>query len=153
MIERYVLIRSIGAGIFAGDLVSQDNFNQRVVLRNAIRLWYWEGACSLSQIAEEGVKKPENCKFAVPVTEIEVFEVVEIMSITPAAEHSIKSVPPWRVADIGHGSGDNIGSGDECGTGSSYSDYFDDEDDDDSDDSGYGIGEGDGGRDDDGTGY
>jgi len=96
MNRNFVLIRSRSAGVFAGNLVEQDNANQRVTLQNAIRLWYWDGAFTLSQIAMEGVKKPENCKFAMPVTEMEIFEVIEILSVTEEAEKNIKEVQPCK---------------------------------------------------------
>lgn len=40
------------------------------MLKNARRLWYWDGAASISQIAVDGVSKPENCKFPESVSEI-----------------------------------------------------------------------------------
>lgn len=92
----FVIIRSDRAGVFAGNLVEQDNANQRVKLQNAIRLWYWDGAFTLSQIAMEGVSKPNNCKFAIPVTEQEIFGVIEILPATDAAEKNIKEVKPCK---------------------------------------------------------
>ena len=92
----FVLIRSTNAGVFAGTLVEQDNANQRVKLQNVIRLWYWDGAFTLSQLAMEGVSKPDNCKFSMQVTEQEVFEVIEILRVTDAAEKNIKGVKPWQ---------------------------------------------------------
>ena len=88
----FVIIRSYDAGVFAGNIVEQDNSNKRVKLQNAIRLWYWDGAFTLSQLAMEGVSKPENCKFSVPVAEQEVFNVIEILRVTEAAENNIKDV-------------------------------------------------------------
>ena len=94
--NKFVLIRSTNAGVLAGDLVEQDNANQRVKLQNAIRLWYWDGAFTLSQIAMEGVSKPDNCKFAIPVTEMEIFKVIEIIPLTKVAEQKIKEVKPCK---------------------------------------------------------
>ena len=96
MPERFVIIRSRSAGVFAGTLLEQDNANQRVKLLKAIRLWYWDGAFTLSQIAMEGVSKPENCKFAMPVAELEIFEVIEILETTDAAEKCIKEIKPCK---------------------------------------------------------
>ena len=96
MTERFVLIRSTNAGVFAGNIVEQDNANQRVKLHNAIRLWYWDGAFTLSQIAMEGVSKPANCKFAMPVSEIEIFGVIEILTVSEMAEQNIKEVKPCK---------------------------------------------------------
>jgi len=40
---------------------------RKVELVNARRLWYWSGAASLSQMALEGVKNPDTCKFPAAV--------------------------------------------------------------------------------------
>lgn len=89
----YVIVRTYSAGVFAGELESK--VDQRVVLKNARRLWYWDGAASLSQIAMEGVSKPNNCKFPCEVGEIELFQVIEIIQTTEKARLSIKGVKVW----------------------------------------------------------
>ena len=61
------------------------------------RLWWWEGAASLSQLAKEGVKKPENCKFSVTVDSLVVLDAVEIIPTTQEAETNIKEVREWKV--------------------------------------------------------
>jgi hypothetical protein len=67
-IDNFVIIRTYSAGVFAGTLKQVEN--DKVELENTIRIWYWEGAFSLSQLAMEGVKKPDECKFAVTVDKI-----------------------------------------------------------------------------------
>lgn len=89
-----VIVRTYSAGVFAGELKSRKG--KEVVLLNARRLWYWSGAASLSQLAQEGTSKPAQCKFPVPVTEITLTEAIEILSVTPAAWKSIGEVPIWR---------------------------------------------------------
>jgi hypothetical protein len=96
MTDNFVIIRSTRAGVFAGNLIEQDNANQRVKLHNAIRLWYWDGAFTLSQLAMEGVSKPDNCKFSIPTAEQEIFEVIEILQVTETAEKNIKEVKPCK---------------------------------------------------------
>jgi len=91
----YVIVRTYSAGVFAGELVTKKG--KEVTLKNARRLWYWEGAASLSQLAREGVKKPEKCKFPCPVSVV-LTEAIEILSTTAAARASIKAVPIWRQA-------------------------------------------------------
>ena len=88
------IIRTKAAGVFLAEVVSREG--STLVLKNAIRLWRWEGAASLSQLAVEGVKNPEGCKFCVPISVI-VFEVIEIIDTTPAAVSSILSVTPWKM--------------------------------------------------------
>jgi len=89
----YVIVRTYSAGAFAGELVARKG--KEVTLKNARRLWYWEGAASLSQLAQEGVKKPKKCKFPCPVSVI-LTEAIEILSTTAAAQASIKAVPVWE---------------------------------------------------------
>lgn len=89
----YVIIRAAQAGVFAGHLKSRSG--DEVTLTEARRLWYWAGAASLSQLAEEGTSMPAVCKFPIPVQEIVVLGVIEIISTTEAAQQSIQSVPVW----------------------------------------------------------
>jgi len=90
---RYVIVRTYSAGVFAGTLVSRKD--REVVLKNARRLWYWKGASSLSQLAMEGVKCPDECKFPCEVDRVELLEAIEILDVTPAARASIASVKIW----------------------------------------------------------
>jgi hypothetical protein len=90
---KYVICRTYSAGVFAGYLVSRKG--QEVVMKDARRLWYWKGAASLSQLANEGVKYPAECKFPTPVSIIELTQAIEILSVTPQAQKIIESVPVW----------------------------------------------------------
>ena len=91
---KYCIVRTDSAGVFAGFVESRDG--KEVVLTQARRLWYWNGAASLSQLAMEGVKKPEDCKFPCEVTEIILTEAIEIIPCSEKAYKSIKGVPVWE---------------------------------------------------------
>ena len=93
MTEKYVVVRTFSAGVFAGELVRRDG--KEVELKNARRLWYWSGAASLSQLAMEGVKNPSECKFPCPVDSITLSEAIEIIPMRPEAVKSISEVPVW----------------------------------------------------------
>lgn len=88
--KKYVIVRTYSAGVFAGRLKSR--VGQEVTLQDARRLWYWEGAFSLSEMAMRGTTKPDKCKFAVVVDEIILTQAIEIMPCTEAARKSIESV-------------------------------------------------------------
>jgi len=94
-VERYVIVRTYSAGVFAGILESRNG--REVVLRNARRLWKWSGAASLSQLAMEGVKKPDDCMFPCEVTRVELLEAVEILDCTDEARANIKAVKIWAM--------------------------------------------------------
>ena len=91
---KYVIVRTYSAGVFVGELKSRSG--QEVVLLNARRLWYWDGAASLSQLAMEGVSKPENCKFPCEVDKVELLQAIEILDVTEKAKVIIKAVPIWK---------------------------------------------------------
>lgn len=90
----YCIVRTYSAGVFAGYLESRNG--KEAVIRKVRRIWYWDGACSLSQLAVDGTCKPENCKFAVEVDKIEVMEAIEIIECTEKAQKSIQGVPEWK---------------------------------------------------------
>lgn len=90
----YIICRTYAAGVFAGTLVSRKG--QEVELKQARRLWYWDGAASLSQLAMEGVKAPENCKFPCEVSSVILFQAIELLPVTEQARHSISQVAVWR---------------------------------------------------------
>jgi hypothetical protein len=92
--EKYVIVRTYSAGVFAGTLVSRDG--KEVQLADARRLWYWAGAASLSQLAVDGTSKPTECKFPIAVPSVTLTEAIEILDVTPKAETSIKGVPVWK---------------------------------------------------------
>jgi len=91
--QRYVIVRTYSAGVFAGYLVSRTG--KEVALRDARRLWYWTGAASLSEMAVRGTKTPATCKFPCPVPSVELTEAIEILDTTTAAQASIEAVPEW----------------------------------------------------------
>lgn len=90
----YIICRTYSAGVFAGTLVSRKG--QEVELKNARRLWYWDGAASLSQLAMEGVMKPENCKFPCEVSSVILTQAIELLPVTSNAKISIAQVAIWK---------------------------------------------------------
>lgn len=91
---KYCIVRTYSAGVFAGYV--KERKGEEVILSNARRLWYWDGAASLSQLAMEGVSKPENCRFPCEVDKIELLKVIEILDCTQKAQESIAKVEIWK---------------------------------------------------------
>jgi len=95
-IGRKVIIRANRAGVFYGTLTQKDG--NEVELTDCRRLWYWDGAASISEIALSGVRKPNDCMFSVTVASIVICGVIEILPCTDAAVESIESVPVWKMS-------------------------------------------------------
>nr|WP_302965167.1 hypothetical protein [uncultured Prevotella sp.] len=93
-IGKKVLIRGNRSGVEFGELVSQNG--SEVTLKNARRIWYWDGAASLSQLAKDGTSNPSNCKFTVFVDSITILDAIEIIPCTDKAVKSIEEVKVWK---------------------------------------------------------
>ena len=92
---KYVIVRGDRSGVFAGTLEEQNG--REVVLSGVRRLWRWAGATECLQIAAEGVKNPEECRFTLTAESIKLLDAIEIIPTTAAAEANIKAVPVWKM--------------------------------------------------------
>ena len=88
--SKYYIVRTHSAGVWAGNIKERNG--QEVTMTDAIRLWRWEGANTLSEIAMVGVGKPKECKFSMPVDEVLLLQAVEIITATREAEENLKAV-------------------------------------------------------------
>ena len=89
------IIRGDRSGVFFGEIAERSG--REVTIRNCRRLWYWDGAASLSQLASEGVKEPQNCNFTVTVDELIVLDAIELIPCTEEACASIDGVKVWKM--------------------------------------------------------
>lgn len=94
LIGQYCIVRTYSAGVFAGTLAARDG--KEAIVTNARRIWYWDGAASLSELATSGTKKPGECKFPAAVESVLLTEVIEILPTTESARESIVAVPVWK---------------------------------------------------------
>lgn len=92
-IGKYVIVRGDRSGVFAGVLEAQEG--REVELTDCRRLWYWDGANSVSDIALIGTSKPNECKFCAPVASIMLTDAIEIIPATDRAEKVLRGVKPW----------------------------------------------------------
>lgn len=95
ILNKKVIVRGDRSGVFFGTLVAKEG--REVKLTNCRRIWYWDGAASISQLASEGVTRPNNCKFTVTVDEIIVLDAIEIIPCTNKASANIEGVREWRM--------------------------------------------------------
>lgn len=94
MLNKKVIIRADRAGVFFGTLKEKNG--SEVTLTNCRRLWYWDGAASISQLAVDGTTNPSSCKFTVYAPEIVILGVIEIIPCSDKAIKSIEGVKEWK---------------------------------------------------------
>ncbi len=95
MKNQKVIVRADMAGVFFGEIKERNG--SEVTMQNVRRLWYWDGACSLSQLAVDGTANPGNCKFTVIVPEMTILGVIEIIPCSEKAIKSIEGVKEWKI--------------------------------------------------------
>lgn len=87
LIGQKVIVRTYSAGVHIGTLGAKSG--KEVRLENALRLWLWKGAFTLSQVAEQGVKK--GSRVGAPIPQLELTEAIEIFPITDAAFATVEA--------------------------------------------------------------
>ena len=94
----FVIIRSYGAGVFAGYLQKRtaDGGQVSVIMDGCIRMHRWTG-CSLSQVANDGIAGSGENRFAMPTENHEINNVIEILSCKEKARIAIQGVKTWKL--------------------------------------------------------
>lgn len=94
--NKKVIVRCNRAGVFFGTLKEFDHNTREATLTDCRRIWYWDGAASISQLAVEGPSAPEKCMFTVVVPEQAVMDVIEVIPCSKQAIKIIEEVPVWK---------------------------------------------------------
>lgn len=92
--NQFYIVRTNRAGVFFGKI--KESNKDEVIMNEVRKLWHWDGACAVEQIALEGVKRPDNCKFTVVVPEMTVMEPVQIIPCTNEATEILSKVSVWK---------------------------------------------------------
>jgi len=96
MAGKKVLIRADRAGVFFGTLIALEYtaVGAIAVLAFSRRVHYWEGAASLSQVSQEGIKQGRVAMIE-PIKE--VIGVIEVTPLSGAAIANLENQPVWKV--------------------------------------------------------
>jgi hypothetical protein len=95
MKNKICIIRSYASGVHFGEVAETRDtaHGLSVTLKNSRRIHYWEGACSLSQVAMDGIK---TGRVAMELPEIQIENVIEIIPASDAAIENLKNQPVWK---------------------------------------------------------
>lgn len=92
--NKYYIVRTNRAGVFFGKI--KEASHEEVTMTDVRKLWHWDGACAVEQIALEGVKKPHNCNFTVVISEMTVIDPIQIIACTDEAAINLSKVAVWK---------------------------------------------------------
>ncbi len=82
-----VLIRTYAAGVHFGTLKARNG--TEVTLSNARRIWSWNGANTLHEIATTGIDQSQS-NVSQPVLEIDLTNVIEVIPLTEFASTNLE---------------------------------------------------------------
>ena len=92
---KYCVVRTYSAGVHIGYVKSfAEKHPQHAELINSRRLYYWSGACSLSQVAMDGVSS--DSKIAVEVPEQVLTDAIECIPCSEKAAEFFKGAKAWK---------------------------------------------------------
>lgn len=94
IMNKKVIVRGDRSGVFFGTITKKEG--SELTLEKCRRIWYWDGAASISQLAKEGTVNPGGCKFTVTVDRIIILDAIEIILCTDEAIRSIEGVSEWK---------------------------------------------------------
>lgn len=92
--NQYYIVRTNRAGVFFGKI--KEKSADEVTMTDVRKLWHWDGACAVEQLAMDGTKKPSGCNFTVIVPEMTVAEPIQIIPCTEKATKSLSGVAVWQ---------------------------------------------------------
>ena len=91
----YCIFRGHECGVHAGYLVESQVFGSPNAFKvaKARRLWRWDSKFTLTELANNGVRKAENCKFSEPSkNDVLLLDVFEVLSCTKESAKWLKEV-------------------------------------------------------------
>lgn len=91
----YCVVRTYSAGVHIGYVKEfGEKHPQHAKLINSRRLHKWSGACSLSQVAIDGVC--QDSRIAMVIPEIDLTDVIEVIPCSEKASEFFKGAKVWK---------------------------------------------------------
>ena len=94
MENKYFIVRTDRAGVFFGQI--KERSADEVTMTNVRKLFYWDGACAVEELATNGTKRPQACKFTIAIPEMVIADPIQIIPCTDKAIESINGVKVWQ---------------------------------------------------------
>lgn len=93
-LNNYCVVRGDKSGVFFGVVKSIDG--QMVEMKKVRKLHYWDGAFAVEGLAENGVTKPQNCRFTVVVDNLIITDAIQILLCSEKSIDSLSKVAVWN---------------------------------------------------------
>ena len=88
------IVHGPGSGTYYGEIVGEWK-GAEVEMTNVRNIHYWHGACSLLQIAEEGLE-PTGQRLSMPAKSLVIIDATIVLKCSEAAQARLDKVPQWK---------------------------------------------------------
>lgn len=92
MKEIYYIVRADRAGVFFGQIESKTK--DSVVMKNVRKIHYWDGACAVEQISQDGVN--DKSRLTVTIPSMEIADPIQIIECTEKATDNLLKQKEWK---------------------------------------------------------
>ena len=92
-IGRIVIVRTYASGVHFAALKEFDAKNNAAILSGSVRIWSWQGAFTLSEVANNGIK---SGKLSESINEMFVTQVIELIPCAQKAIDSLNAIKPYN---------------------------------------------------------
>ena len=93
LIGKHVIVRSNLAGVFFGILTAKDG--DELTLSKARKLYYFSGANTVEDLANQGALNSSDCKVTAPVDIIIISKFEQILPCSKNSINQLNSIPIW----------------------------------------------------------
>ena len=95
MEKRICIVRSNMAGVFFG-LIEKINPDKSVLISNARKIYYWEGAYTMEDLADKGIDVKKS-KVTCEIESVLLSDYCQVIPLTDKALKILNNSPTWTV--------------------------------------------------------
>ena len=92
--NQFYIVRADRAGVFFGKI--KERSHDEITMTNVRKIFYWDGACAVEELALNGTTKPGNCKITVEIPEMVIADPIQVIPCTEKATKSLSGVKVWK---------------------------------------------------------
>ena len=92
--EQFYIVRAAEAGVFFGKVESRTD--REITMTDVRKIFYWEGACAVEELAVHGTASPNKCKLTVIVPRMIIVNPIQIIPCTDRATDILSRIRVWK---------------------------------------------------------
>jgi len=88
------IVRTDRAGVFYGEVKSKTK--DFITMTNVRKVFYWDGACAVEELALNGTTTPSKCELTVTIPEMEIASPIQIIPCSKQSVDILNAIAIWK---------------------------------------------------------